>query len=268
MANMSSSGPPPQPYSNPTATANTQQQYNLNAAEATQAANNVNQYTPFGSLEYTQRGTGPNGIPLYSATTNLSPQMQAIVNSLQGGISNQLDQSGYATGNAADTVGNATEGNTKWLLDKQVSYMQPFFTQQQEQLDNQLRNQGIGPENPAYTRAMNNLSQSQNQSITGFLAQAEPQAFNQAMQSYMLPLGVSTGLYNMINPSFGTSSFVNTPQTSVAAPNYASAVSDYNNAQMQAYNAKVQENTAMMTGLMGIPTAVLGGWARGGFAGI
>jgi len=255
---MNSSPPTPQ---NPNVTASTQAGYNQEAAKETQAASNVNQVTPFGSLNYAQTGTGPGGIPLYTATTQLSPQMQAIVNSLQGGVTNQLDKGGYATNDAGAAIGNMTEGGTKDMLDKEVSYLNPFFTQQQEQLDTQLRNQGIGPESPAYTRAMNNLSQSQNQSVTGFLATAAPAAQQMSMNQYLAGLGVSQQLMGLINPGAVTGSLINPPQANVAAPNYTAAVSDYNNANMAAYNAKLAQQNAMISGAFGVPTAILGGWA-------
>src|SRR5580765_656136 len=254
-------GSAPQPYGDPVTNTATTQKYNLDAAAASQAASNVNQVTPFGSLSYTQSGTGPGGIPLYTSTSQLSPQMQAIVDALQGGITGQLGSANYGAGNAASTVGDATSGLTKWAMDKQVSYLDPFFTQQQEQLDNQLRNQGIFPGQPAYTQSMNNLSQSQNQSVTGFLAQIEPQMYQQATSQYMLPMGVSTGLYNMLNPNFFTQSLINPAQASVTPANFQSSVNAYQDAQQKAYEQQTKQNTALMSGLFGIPTAVLGGWA-------
>ncbi len=265
---MGDTSSPPTPYSTPNATADTQAQYNLQAANEQRAGNMVGQNSIFGNLNYAQTGTGPGGVPLYTATQTLSPQMQAIVNSLQGGVTGQLNTGNYANSNPSQVIGDATSGNTKALLGQETSYLQPFFTQQHDQLDTQLRNQGIGPESPAYTRAMNNLSQSQNQSVTGFLAQAEPAAYQQARSSYLTPLDISQQEMGLLNPSMLTSSFVNPPQTNVAAPNYAGAVSDYNAAQNTAYQNQVAQNTAMMSGAFGIPTAVLGGWAKSGFAGL
>ena len=250
----------PTPH-DPTATAQTQQQLNNQAAASSQSSSMVNQSNPYGTLTYQQTGTGPNGLPLYTANTNLSPQMSAIVNSLQSGIGGQLQQGDYANTNARDYVGDATSGTTQWLLNQQVSYLQPFFTQQQEQLDAQLRNQGIGPESKAYTTAMNNLSQSQNQSVTGALAQFEPAAYQQATSSYMLPLTTAAAQYNMLDPSFFSKSLINPPQANVQPANYQGAVSAADQANMAAYQAQLQKSNAMMGGLFGIPSSILGGWA-------
>jgi hypothetical protein len=258
---MGDNSDPPQPYSNPQQTAQQQQQYNIGTAAAGQAASNVNQFSPFGSLQYTQNGTGPGGIPLYTATQSLSPQMQAIVNALQGGVTGQLQSANYGGQNASEAIGGPTSGLTEWMLNKQTSYMKPFFTQQQEQLDNQLRNQGIGPESTAYQRAMNNLSQSQNQSITGYLAQAAPTAQSMAIQNYMLPLALSSQEMGLLDPSMLTKSLVNPPQAQVAPVNYTGAVSDYNTQQMNAWKAQQDANTQMWSNIFRIPTSILGGWA-------
>jgi hypothetical protein len=271
---MGSSSPTPPTPQSPSTTANQQQQYNITAAGAGQAASNVNQVTPFGSLTYNQTGTGPGGIPLYTATSSLTPQLQQIVNTLGGQTSNLLTGANYGASNPADVVGNATAGNTKAVLGEQVAALQPYFTTQTQQLDTQLRNQGLNPSpssNPSdpstwgpYERAMNQLQQNQNQSVSGFLAQFEPQAYNQALTSYTLPATLAQSEYGMINPALAKTSFTPTPTTSVAPADYTSAVGQYQNMLEQQYAQQTGQQAAMTQGLFGIPTAVLGGWAQGG----
>lgn len=108
--------PPPPTPPDPTATANAQQGYNINSAVAQAQLNNMNQQTPYGSINYYKTGgsyigggpgtpgtaaTGgywngsswvPTGgtpgtpasngtfVPTYTATTSLSPQVQGVVN--------------------------------------------------------------------------------------------------------------------------------------------------------------------------------------------
>src|SRR5689334_19169611 len=105
--------------------ANTQQQYNKDAAAATQSANSTNQYTPFGSLTYSQRGTDAYGMPLYSATTKLEPGQQAILDSLTRYKQTGADTAGkilsnadYGGTSAKDFIGGYTSGLTKEMLDK------------------------------------------------------------------------------------------------------------------------------------------------------
>jgi hypothetical protein len=258
---------PPTPE-NPSSVAATQQQYNTDSAIQSQAASNVNQSTPYGSLTYAQTGTGPGGVPLYTATSTLSPQMQAIVNRLQGDVTGSLNSANYGGTDPNTVIGNTTSGMVKDMLDKQVSYLDPFYTAQTNQLDTKLTNQGLTPGTPAYQTAMNNLKQSQNQGVTGYLAQVQPQAYQQATSQYLLPLQTAAAEMGLMNPSALTSSMINPPQAKINPADYTGATASYNSAQQQAYQSQLAQQNAMMSGLFGIPTALLGGWAKGGFAGL
>jgi hypothetical protein len=259
---MSLSSPSPPTPQNPKDVAATQQQYNMDTAAAQQAGSNVNQVTPFGSLTYQQTGTGPGGIPLYTATSSLSPQIKSIYDSLMGQAGTTLGNANYGSTDPAATVGNMTSGTTKDLLDTEVSYLNPYFKTQTDQLDTKLRNQGLLPGSPAYDTAMRATQNNQGNTVTGFLAQAEPAAYQQAMQSYMLPLGVTSAELGLLNPGEVTGSLVNPPQTKVNPADYTGAVNSYNQAQQGAYQAQVQAQSGLMSGLFGIPSAILGGWAR------
>lgn len=59
-----------------------QAQMQINQQQAIQNAelNNVNQVGPTGSMTYTQTGTNADGTPIYTQTTALSPQLQALYN--------------------------------------------------------------------------------------------------------------------------------------------------------------------------------------------
>ena len=151
---------------NPTITADQQQQLNLQTTEQNQAASNVNQVTPTGSLTYAQTGVGPNGIPTYTATQTLSPAEQALLTTMQGTQAVAGTQAGNLLSSAdfgapgspspAATIGNSTSGETQALLGQETSYLNPQFNEQTSQLDAQLRSQGIFPGSPAYTQQMQN----------------------------------------------------------------------------------------------------------------
>lgn len=53
---------------------------NKEAAIAAQEGNMINQYTPQGSVVYSQRGTSSAGTPLWSQTVTMSPEQQAAYN--------------------------------------------------------------------------------------------------------------------------------------------------------------------------------------------
>jgi hypothetical protein len=272
---MGNSPDPPPVTNNPATVIPAQQAANTQAAAESQAGSMVNQNNPWGSLNYSQTGTGPGGIPIYTSTMNLNPQLEAILNSLQSGIGNQLTTGGYNQpgNNPGEIIGDATKGNTQALVNDYTKFFNPQWTTQTQQLDTQLRNQGLSPSqssdpnNPStwgpYERAMNQLQTTQNQALSGFITQMEPQAYAQATSNYYAPLTTASGLMSLITPS-NTNALINPPQTQVQAPDVTGAYNSYQNALDQQYAQKVQANSSMMSGLMGIPTAVLGGWAKGG----
>jgi hypothetical protein len=205
------------PVYDPSTVSAQQQGSNIQSAVTGQAASNVNQVTPYGNLSYQQTGVGPNGVPTYTATTALSPAQQQLVNTLQGTQQTAGSQAGQILQNAnygasqapapvgaipeinpsalpslpnlptVSGLGDMTAGLTGQMLQQETSYLNPFFTPQIDQLDAKLRNQGLAPGTPAYDQAMNNLRQSQGQTVTGFLATAEPQAFQQALTTQITP---------------------------------------------------------------------------------
>ena len=68
----------PDPY----ATAQAQAAANIQASSAQAAMNMVDQVNPYGTLNYTQRGTtnvGGQVVPQYTATTVLSPEQQHLL---------------------------------------------------------------------------------------------------------------------------------------------------------------------------------------------
>src|ERR1700685_1141271 len=84
-----------------------------------QAGSNYNQSDPYGSLNYSQTGTGPNGTPIYSSNVNLSPTQQNLLNLLQGSQTTAGGQSGslltganYGASSPTDVIGNLTSGLT------------------------------------------------------------------------------------------------------------------------------------------------------------
>lgn len=262
------SAPSPPPVASASSVAQTAQQYNQQA----QQASAVNQTNPYGSLSYT---TGPDG--QLTANSSLSQPEQGLLNTLQGTQatagqqgSNVLSQANYGSGtpDLSTNAGSIVESN----LGNYENYLNPFFTEQSTNLDNQLRNQGINPGTDAYTRATNDLGQTQDQAVSGFAASMEPQAYNEAVQSYELPLSTASSLASLGSPVGYGSSNVNTPtQTPV---NYSGVVSQQQNAQQTQYQSQVQQNNALLNGIFsglgavaGAPSGSLIGSALGGLFG-
>lgn len=254
---------PPAPM-DATQVANTQQGYNIDAAKTNLAANAINQYTPFGSLQYSQTGTGPNGIPIYSATQKLSPEQQGILNALQGQTTNLLTGANYGSSNPADVIGNSTSGLTADLLKKNVAQIQPYMDTSRDQLDTKLRNQGFAPGQPGYDNAMRGLLDSQNRTVQGFEASIEPQAYQQATSSYLMPLTMSGSEIGLMNPNAVKQGLTTTPTTNVQPANYMAAAAQQQQIMEQQYQQQMDQYSNSMSGLFGIPTAILGGWAQSG----
>src|SRR5258708_24733723 len=114
----------------PTAVSNTQQQYNLAAGAGQQHLNMINQSNPYGSLNYAQTGTNPDGTPIFSQNTTLTPEQQALLTQ-QNAIKSTLG--GAATtlaGNVADMYSKAPDLDVKTLTNQVMKegqdYLQPI----------------------------------------------------------------------------------------------------------------------------------------------
>ena len=248
-----------------------QQTYNTQAGIESQAGSAVDQQNPYASLTYTQTGTGPGGVPLYTATTQLSPAQQQLLNTLQGtqqtagsAASNILAGANYGGTNPATAIGNETSGLTGQQMSQYATLMNPIMQPQVTQLDTQLRNQGFDPSSPAYKQAMNNLLQSQYQQEQGFAAQVEPAAFSQATQLYNLPLQTAGSLASLGQPNTGAANtWANAPALNVQPANYTGAVAQQENISEQQYQQQLAQQQAMMTGLFGLGSSALGGMTMG-----
>lgn len=264
-----SNSPDAPTIADPNTVASNQQTLNNQAGQSSQAGSMVNQNNQYGSLSYSQTGTSPDGTPLYTATTSFTPQQQQLLDTLQGTkkVAGQQGQdlitgANYGAQQPGDVIGNSTSGLVKDAMAKQVDYLNPYFTTQTDQLDTKLRNQGFAPGQPGYDNAMRGLTNSQNNTVTGFESTMEPQMYAQAYQNYMTPATLGASLAGLGSPTDPT--FTATPQLSVQPANLIGATANANTANEASYQDQLKQSQAMMSGLFGVPTAVLGGWAQNG----
>jgi hypothetical protein len=256
--------------------ATTQQGYNVGA----QAGSNYNSFNPYGSTTYGQTGTGPNGVPIYSTTQSLSPAQQSLLNTLQGGQqaagtagTNLITGANYGSTSPATAIGTMTSGLTGAATGQEVSYLKPYFTYQTQQLDTQLRNQGFDPSSPAYQQAMLNLQNSQGNQVEGFVAQTQPQMFQQATQEYQLPLTMGQQLAQWGAPNVAAATSA-PGGAALQAPDYQGAVSQAENAGLQQESVNNQIWAGILgavgnlggglIGKYGLPSFGFGGTASGG----
>lgn len=260
---MPSAGSPPA-APDPKTVIGAQQQANTTALNQSQTANNVSQTTPTGSVDWYTTGVDANGVPQYRVASSLSTpeaiklaeqQATGIMGGLAGGrmMADALPQ--YST---VPNLFQGADSLTNQRMGQMSEQMFPLFRMQQEQLDNQLRNQGIMPtsenENPAdpqsaYTRAMRDMRNNQAQQYSAYLSQVQPQAFSQAVSQYAMPLNMVQQLNALATPNP-----INPQQTPTYNVQPVQAGNIYNQnyqQQMDAYKAQVANNSAMMNGIFG-----------------
>lgn len=234
----------------PNVTAQTQQNYNTQAATTQQNLNSYNQNSAYGSINYVPDSSSPSG---YRLETSYSPTQQGLYNTATGtqAVAGQTAQN--LLKNSAGMYSQPFNGNnsavTNQLNQWSGQYLQPIFDQQSSNLEAQLRNQGLTPGSEAYNNAKNLLARNQGDVTNQYLQQNEGQAFNQALQSYEAPLQTISGLYGIAAPQGPTQQ--QTPTVNIQPANYQGAVQSNYQGQLQNY-----ENTWNNIGKLG--TAAVG----------
>lgn len=286
MSNPFSKGKTPDPP-NAAAVSAAQGAANRDTAIAQSQLNMVNQNTPGGSLSYSQRGTGPDGTPLYTATTSLSPEQQMIYDQ-QTGITQDLGiLAGGQVGRINDAVsqpfnldglaeiGPTDEAARGATRDRMLARLEPQFAKDEGRLTDRLMGQGIMPGTAAWTEAYDDMTRGRNDarlaadvqaggemSRTAALQQALRQqgigersmVRNQPINELSALMGAGGGVQG---PTFGAVPQTQIAGTDVAGPIYANYQGQLNNqAQRQ------QSQNAGLGGLAGLGASALGGWAR------
>lgn len=229
---------------------------------ATQAAQSVDQNTDYGNLKYAITGQDPEGNPLYTATSNLSADQKALLDQLETSQQGLGDQGGGLVQNTnydqAPDFSEMAGTQTKANMDRYASYMEPTYTQQREQLDNNLRNQGLVPGSEAYDRAMRTQSLNQNQSTAAALNQYQSNAFNQAQTQYTQPLDTLGKIFGLTSPASLPNNFVGTPKPTMNPTDVVGATKVATDQQNQIYQMQAQKYNSMMSGIFGVAKAGMG----------
>jgi hypothetical protein len=236
----------------PTATSNTQQQFNVQAAGDQNKINSYNQSNAFGSQNYVQDASSPSG---YRLNTSLSAPLQSIFNTQTGTVNDLANNSAGMYSRPYD-LNAASAATAKNLNSWQQQYLQPIFDQQASNTEAQLRNQGLMPGTEAYDNAKNLLARNQGDITNQYLTNNQGQAFGQALQAYQTPLQTIAGLQQTIP---GNPQFANTPTSQIQPANYQGAVqSNYQN-QLQNYENTWNNIGKLGTAAVGLAAAPLTG---------
>jgi hypothetical protein len=270
------------PQIDPAATARAQSAANRETATTQAQLNMMNQYTPQGSLEYSQSGTWSDGTPKYAATQTLTPNQQqiadygeqgamgygeagnALLTNIKGMLSQPVDMAQFG---AAPTYDENFRNTQRQNM---IQRAQPDWDRQRSALDTSLANQGIvDPNSAAYQAKLQNFQRGYND----FLLGADLNAGNAAAGEYGR---MQTARQNQINEAYlprnqelntlsallsgsqvSSPQFVSTPQTQVAGVDTSAALGmNQQNALMQQQLANSQSN-AMIGGGAGLGGAAL-----------
>ena len=265
----SASAPPPPDYAG---AARETAAGNLEAARANIAANRVNQYTPYGSLEYQQSGQDPYGNPMWKATQSLAPAQQQLLDYQNkaslglgeltgkglGYVSNMLDNP-FDVSQLPSTGINPSQS----YQDAYMQRLAPQLQQGRERLEQQLANQGIQLGSEAYDRAMQNQAQRENDLLLGATTQGfgvGQQARQSALQeqAYLRNEPLNTLSAVRTGAQVQGPTFVNPAmQANTAGADILGATQMGYNAQMGAANAQNAANNAMTQGLFSLGGAAL-----------
>jgi hypothetical protein len=238
-----------------TSAANATAANNLKAAQAAAAANRVNQYTPYGSLQYQETGTDSQGNPMWSATQNPSDLLFPGIQKSQANVSSIYSQP-FTGGNLPSYGINPGETYSDAIMRR----LQPQQEMQQKQFDAKMANQGIPVGSEAYQNAARQFQQGQNDQLTSAIVggmntglQANQQQYGQNLTTYNNPLANALSIKSLATPNY-----INPPaqQTTAGADILGATNASYQN-QLASYNAQQARNSNMLGGLFGLGAASL-----------
>ena len=249
---------------------------NLAAARQATAANRVNQYTPYGTLEYSINPESQwdiYGNPTWSSKQTLSPEQQKLLDIQNqtsinlGGLQNQglgyvekMISKPFDTSQLAQIGINPGETMQESIMRR----LQPQIEQGREAFDVKMANQGIPVDSEAYRRAALTQSQKENDLLTSAVVQgtntglaANQQQFGQAGYIRNEPINTLNAIRSgsqVTNPSY----MANIPQqATTAGPDMLGAAQMGYNAQMGNFNAQQAAQSNFNQGLMGLGAAAI-----------
>lgn len=258
---MKTPAPPPAP--DPVVTAAAQAGANRDTAVAQAGMNMINQRGPDGSLTFNRIGedtytdslTGKAySLPRYESVTELSEagkRLKGINDQTEANLAtigrDQSAKIGGILGTNVNLSNDAVEGR---LIELGSKRLDPQFARDEEAARTRLANSGIRPGSAAWAAEMERLDQAKNDARNQLLLTGRGQSIQEILTERQTPLNEISAL--MSGSQVNMPNFINTPQTPIAGTDYQGAVRDNYAAQMQAYNAKVSNQNAMMGGLFGL----------------
>ena len=248
---------------------------NADAARIAAKANRVDQYTPYGSMVYSNptQGSSSYDPDRWAMTVNLSPDQQKLLDAesatsiglsgLQNKgldyVSNMLSSPFDQSKLPAQTI-NAGETAQDAILRR----LQPQMDRQQEALRSRMANQGITLGSDAYSAEQRDQAMRDNDLMTAAAIRGIDvgnQARQQSIQEQAFfrnePLNTLNAVRSgaqVTNPTFS-----NVPQQqTTTGPDLLGAANSQYGAQMNAYNADQAQGAGLMSGLFSLGGAAMG----------
>jgi len=271
-----------------------QTQSNAQTAVTQGLMNRVNQVTPYGTLTYDKTGAvnmPGYEVPLYTATTKLSPEQQNLYNTQTRVTQGAYDLADKYTGRIGDATATPfnydglaaapqyNEDYRKQQLAAIEARNAPSQQRDQAALQQRLANQGIALGSEAWRGAQDDY----NRGVNDFRLGADVQAGNAAAQTYGLEAStrdraiqeranLRTQPINEVAALLGTGQgvqnpqFQNVPQVQVANVDTSAPYNAQYQGQMAQWQQGQKSNDAMMGGLFGLGGAGIG--AAGSYFGL
>lgn len=241
---------------------------NADAARIAAKANRVSQYTPYGNLVYSQ--PDKNDPDVWRSDLSLSPDQQSLLasqNKVSQGLAG-LSQTGlgyvdnmmqhpFDTSSLPSQQINA--GQT--AQDAIMSRLNPNFDRQQNMLNQNLANQGIGIGSEAYTNAQRDFGNQRNDAQIqaalqgmGIGQQARQQGFQE--QAFMRNEPINTLNAVRTGAQVTNPTFTNVPQQqTTTGPDMLGAAQGQYQAALGNSNLEQASNNNQTTGLVGVAAA-------------
>lgn len=187
MGGQSAPAPP-----DPKETAAGQTGSNISTAVANNVTGLIDQYTPYGNLEYDQTGTYTHvdpytgqsyELPTWSATTSLNDAQQEQLNYVQDAETSLAALASEQAGFLRDylpTAQDQTDQIGGQLFDIGRQRLDPLFGERRAALETQLANQGITAGSDAYSSQMRGLGEQENDAYNQLLLTGRGQAQSEA----------------------------------------------------------------------------------------
>jgi hypothetical protein len=247
---MGKGSPSPPPAPDPVATAAAQTASNVETAKTQAALNRVNQYTPQGSVTWSQ---DPNNPLQYTSLQQYSPSQQHLYDlstQAQGLYGNTaLNQLGQAAGSLSNPINTDYSDVRNQYIQSQLGLIQPQMDQQHQALESKLANQGVAQGSTAYGNAMRDFTNQQSQMYANILGGAGNQVGQAIQQQESLrdqPLNEAASL--LTGQQVQQPNFTAVPQSQMAPTDVLGAYGQQQSALQNAYNQQIAGQSAAQGG--------------------